>query len=72
VNVSAQVLVERLCEAAHAVGRARHAMPVNPDWEGWLQLLWQIQWMLNHAAEHIHADTARQDQIHAFVQGRPR
>jgi hypothetical protein len=70
VSVSAEVLVERLSEAAYAVGRARHAMPVNPDWEPWRQLLWQIQWTLNHAAEHIHADTAHQDQIRAFVRGR--
>jgi hypothetical protein len=72
VNVSAEVLVKRLCEAAHAVGRARHAMPVNPDWQGWHELLWQIQWTLNHAAEHIHADTTHQDQVGAFVRGRPR
>jgi hypothetical protein len=72
VSVSAEVLVERLCEAAHAVGRARHAMPVNPDWQGWYELLWQIQWTLNHAAEHIHANAARQGQVPAFVRGWPR
>jgi hypothetical protein len=58
MSVPAEVLVERLCEAAHVVGRARHVLPPDPDWEYWHQLLWQIQWVLNNAAEQIHAEQA--------------
>jgi hypothetical protein len=61
VSVPAEVLVERLCQAAHMVGHARHALPPYAGWEGWHELLWQIQWTLANAAEQIHADQARRE-----------
>jgi hypothetical protein len=76
VSVPAQVLAERLCQAAHTVGQARHALPPDPGWEGWHELLWQIQWVLADAAEQIHADAARRelvqarwDRIRGFAEG---
>ncbi|MGH8901393.1 MAG: hypothetical protein ACRDYA_06855 [Egibacteraceae bacterium] len=76
MSVPAEVLVERLCQAAHTVGHARHALPPHPGWEPWHQLLWHIQWLLNDAAEQIHADTAhreltqtRWDQTRGFAEG---
>ncbi|MGH8900058.1 MAG: hypothetical protein ACRDZ4_24245 [Egibacteraceae bacterium] len=68
MSVAAGVLVERLCEAAHTVGRARHALPPDPGWGGWHELLWLIQWTLDYAAERIHADAARHELAQA--QGR--
>ena len=61
MNAPAEVLVARLCEAAHTVGHARHALPPHPEWEAWHQLLWQIQWLLNNAAEQVHADQASRE-----------
>jgi hypothetical protein len=76
VSVSAEVLVERLCEATHTVGRARHALPPDKGWEAWHQLLWQIQWVLSDAAEQIHTEQARHElaqtrwqHSHGFAQG---
>jgi hypothetical protein len=79
VSVPAEVLVERLCQAAHTVGHARHArhaLPPYSGWEGWHELLWQIQWVLADAAEQIHVDTARRelaqarwDQVRWFAEG---
>ncbi len=74
MNAPPEVLVARLCEAAHTVGHARHALPAH--WQAWHQLLWQIQWVLNNAAEQIHADTAsrelaqaRWEHTRGFAQG---
>ncbi|MGH8902397.1 MAG: hypothetical protein ACRDYA_12135 [Egibacteraceae bacterium] len=76
MSVPAEVLVERLCEAAHTVGHARHALPPHPGSEPWHELLWQIQWVLSDAAEQIHADAARRelaqahwDQVRGFAEG---
>ena len=59
MSTPAEVLVERLCEAGYAVGRARHAMPPDEDWQPWHELLWQIQRVLSDAAEQIHVEQAR-------------
>jgi hypothetical protein len=74
MSVPTEVLVQRLCEAAHTVGHARHAVPAH--WQDWHQLLWQIQWVLANAAEQIHADQtsrelaqARWEQMSGFAQG---
>lgn len=70
--------MERLCQAAHTV-----AAPATPDlqtlrWEGWPELLWQIQWPLDGAAEQIHADEAGRElaqaswkHVRGFAQGQP-
>ncbi|MGH8896243.1 MAG: hypothetical protein ACRDZ4_04265 [Egibacteraceae bacterium] len=66
MSVPAEVVVERLCQAAHTVGHARHGLPPHPGWEPRHELLWQIQWILSDAAEQIRADAAR----HALTQTR--
>ncbi|MGH8884365.1 MAG: hypothetical protein ACRDYX_04180 [Egibacteraceae bacterium] len=61
----------------------RWAAPATPDlqalrWEGWHELLWQIQWPLDGAAEQIHADEAGRElaqaswkHVRGFAQGWP-
>lgn len=76
MSVPAEMLVERLCQAGHTVGHTRHALPPHAEWEPWHELVWQTPWVLNDAAEQIHADAARRelaqaqwDYVRGFAQG---